>query len=63
MGSRLSKTVSFSWTISEVYSKPFETSKMERFMEIVNDFYLLTILVRLSILHIWGGLEYASVHH
>ena len=48
---------------SGAYSEPCQTSKMERFMEIVNDFYLLTILVRLSILHIWGGLEYASVHH
>ena len=45
----------------EVYSEPFQTSKIERFMRTVDGFYPLTTFEKCSILDIWQGSEYASV--
>ena len=44
----------------ETYPEPFETSKMECFAKIVNEFYTLTVFTKRSILDIWQGSEYAS---
>ena len=38
---------------TEEYSEPCETSKKERFAKIVNDFRLLIILAKHSILDFW----------
>ena len=44
------------WLIlPEPYSELCQTSKAERFTEIVNSFYLFTILAKRSILDIWQG--------
>ena len=48
----------FRWPVA--YSETFQTSRMERFVEIVNDFYLLTIFGKLCILDILQGSEYVS---
>ena len=45
----------------EVYSEPCQTSKIEHFVKIVNDFQPLSIFVKRSILDIWEGCEYAYV--
>ena len=37
------------------YSKPYQSSKMELFSKIVNDFEQLTILAKCSILDVWQG--------
>ena len=37
---------------TEAYPEPCQTSKMERFAKIVNDFYPLTIFTRRSILDV-----------
>ena len=46
--------------ISETYSEPCETSKVEFFAKIVNGLESLTIFVKNSILGIWQGSEYGS---
>ena len=46
--------------ISETYSEPCETSKVELFAKIVNGLESLTIFVKNSILGIWQGSEYGS---
>ena len=43
-----------------VYSKPSQTSKMERFAKIVNVIHLLAIFAKSSILDVWLGSEWAS---
>ena len=45
----------------EVYSEPCQTSKIEHFVKIVNDFQPLSIFAKRSILDIWEGCEYAYV--
>ena len=45
----------------DTYSEPCETSKMERFVKIVNNFKPLTIFGKRSILDIWEDCEYAYV--
>ena len=45
----------------EVYSKPCQTSKMERFAKIFNDFYPLTFFAKRTILDIGEVCEYAYV--
>ena len=47
-------------THAEVYSKPCQTSNMERFVKIVNRFWPLTIFTKQSILDVPQGSEYAS---
>ena len=47
-------------TTAEVYSEPFQTSKMEFFVKIVNGSKPLTIFVKYSILDVWKGSECAS---
>ena len=39
------------------HSEINETSKMELFVEIVDDWKLLTIFAKFSILHVWLGSE------
>ena len=43
-----------------MYSEPSRTTKMELFGEIINDFYLLTIFPKSSILDDQLGSEYVS---
>ena len=45
----------------EVYSEPWQTSKMKRFSKIVNSYKLLTIFAKHSFLDVWQCFEYASV--
>ena len=45
---------------SEAYSEHCQTFKIERFEKIVEDFELLTIFAKRSILDVWQGSEYAS---
>ena len=44
---------------SEAYSEHCQTSKMERFEKIIEDFEPLTIFAKRSILYVWQGSEYA----
>ena len=46
--------------MAEANSETCQTSKMERFAKIVNDFQLLTILAKCSLIDVWQGSEYAS---
>ena len=41
--------------LPETYSELCQTSKMERFVELSNDIYLLTIFSKRSILDVWQG--------
>ena len=43
------------------YSEPCQTTNMEYFAKIVNDFQRLAIFAKRSILDIWEGCEYANV--
>ena len=45
----------------EAYSQPCQTSEMERFVKIVNNFQLLTIFAKHSILDISEGYDINSV--
>ena len=45
----------------ETYSETFRTSNMELFAKIVNEFHLLNISAKSSILDVWQGSEYAYV--
>ena len=47
--------------VTELYSEPCLTSKMESFAKIVNGLQLLTILEKISILNAGQGSEYASL--
>ena len=47
-------------SITEAYSEHCQTSRMERFMKIVNGQKPLTIFAKCSILNVWQGSEYAS---
>ena len=38
---------------TEAYSKPFQKSKMKRFAKVLNDFKLLNIFAKRSILDVW----------
>ena len=49
--------------LTEVYSEPCHTSKMEHFAKIVNGFQPLTILVKGSVLDVCQGFEYASSYN
>ena len=42
------------------FLEPSQSSKMERFAKIVDDFKLLTIFAKRSILGAWPGSEYAT---
>ena len=44
----------------DAYSQPCQTSKMELFAEIVQDWKSLTIFARSSIFEVWQGSEYSS---
>ena len=46
--------------VSEAYSEPSQTSKIELFEKVVNGFQPLTIFEKSSILDVWQGSEYAS---
>ena len=46
-----------------MYSEPCETSKIELFEKIVNNWKLLPISAKTSILDVWQGSEYAPVNH
>ena len=46
--------------ISEAYSEPCQTSKMERFEKIVNSFHLLTVFAKRFIVDVWQSFKYAS---
>ena len=49
------------WTLNlEAYLKPSQTSKMELYLKIVTDFYLLTIFSKRLNLDVWQGSKYAS---
>ena len=50
----------FTNNISEAYSEPCLTSKMEIFGNYVNGFRLLVISAKDSILDVWQGSQYAS---
>ena len=43
---------------SVAYSKPCQSSKIERFVKIVNGFKPLTIFARCSVLDVWQSSEY-----
>ena len=45
---------------SNVYSEPYQISKMERFAKIVNDSKPLTNFGKSSALDVWQGSEYTS---
>ena len=45
---------------SEAYSEPCETSKMDFFAKIINDFQPPNIFGKSSILDVWQGSEYLS---
>ena len=47
---------------AELYSEHYQTSKMERFAQIINGFQLLTIFSKRSMLGVWQGFEYTSWH-
>ena len=44
-------------SLVEAYSRPYQTSKVERFVKLVNGFYRLTIFAKRSVLGIWQGSE------
>ena len=44
----------------EAYSEPYQTSKIEFFAKAVNDWKLLTIFEKSSILVVWKSSEYTS---
>ena len=48
------------WNISEAYSQPCQTSKIEVFTKTVNKLKLLFILAKNSILGVWQGSKYTS---
>ena len=48
--------------LTEAYSELCQTSKVERFADIVNDFYSLITFAKRSILDVWQSFEYASVN-
>ena len=43
--------------LAETYAKPCQTSKMERFAKIVNDWKYFTIFERRPILDVWQMFE------
>ena len=47
--------------VSEVYSEPCQTFKIERFLKIKNGWKPFTIFPKRYILHFWQGSEYASI--
>ena len=49
------------WKRSETYSEPYQTSKLRRFVKIVNCQKKSTIFAKYSILHVWQGSEYVSL--
>ena len=46
--------------ITQAYSEPCQTSKIERFAKIVNVFQPLTTFAKRTILDVWQGSEYPS---
>ena len=54
-------SASTEYNYPDEYSKPSQTSKMERFAKKIDGFYPLTISAKHSILEIWLGSEYTSV--
>ena len=46
----------------ETYLEPFQTSKTNFFVKIVNQFQSLTIFAKSPILKVWQGSEYTSVN-
>ena len=53
--------LSISVPVSEVYSEPCQTFKIERFLKIKNGWKPFTIFPKRYILHFWQGSEYASI--
>ena len=53
-------TISFMFLLSEVHSKPIQTSIMELFVKIIICWKQSIIFTRSSILYIWLASEYAS---
>ena len=54
------QTLSNDLTSKEAYSQPCQTSKIERFVKIINSFTPLTVFTKRSILDVWYFSEYAS---
>ena len=48
--------------MSEAYSEPCQKPKMELFVKKVNGIKTLNVFEKSSILDVWQGFEYASVH-
>ena len=48
--------------ISDIYSEPCQTSKMERVAKIVNGFQQFIIFEKCSILDVCQGSKYSYVH-
>ena len=48
--------------LTETYSELCQTSKVERFADIVNDFYPLITYAKRSILDVWQSFEYATIN-
>ena len=44
----------------EAYPEPYQTSKMDCFVKIVNGLNLVTFFVRHSVLNVWQGSKYIS---
>ena len=49
--------------IREAHSEPCQGTKMERFAKIVDDFQMLTIVAKRSILDVSQGFDYASEYY
>ena len=45
---------------TEAHEEPTQTSKVELFAKIINDFHSLTIIADSFILDVWLGSEYVS---
>ena len=48
------------WIITETYSEPYQTSKMDCFSKIVTDFKPLTVFGKRSVLDVWQNSECSS---